>query len=80
MRRQREEEEERETQPPGEKKTPETEEDDPWLPEGRLTEDEIGSEPEDDRDMPEEGTEEEFTSEEDPATPWWDGEARNPGP
>ena len=79
-RRQREEEEEREAQPPGETETPETEEDDPWLPEGTLTEEEIGSKPEDDEDMPEEGSDEEFTSEEDPATPWWNGEAQNPGP
>lgn len=26
------------------------------------------------------GMEEEFASDEDPATPWWDGEMRNPGP
>ena len=79
-RRQGEEEEEREAQPPGETETSETEEDDPWLPEGTLTEEEIGSKPEDDEDMPEEGSDEEFTSEEDPATPWWNGEAQNPGP
>lgn len=51
--RHREEEEERETQPPGETETQEMEEDDPWLPEERPAEDEMGSKPESEEHMPE---------------------------